>query len=626
MAIRVTQNGVCLKWGEPEFGADQVIRSSIFYQSTEGSQNRWEKVVVEGKFRIKVINKLKPETKYIFKVCSESKFGIGPESDLSDEIKTDKILSKRIKEDSQIIRPADTSSPEIYNLVMKKCAEGMRYVLGEPSSNQVDEKVLMLVGATGAGKTTLLNGIVNYIFGVQLEDDFRFELDLRKDVSQAYSQTSKVTAYTFYPMDGSRLPYPLTIIDTPGFGDTRGIIFDKKIHQQILEAVSIEEHSIKHLNGVGVVIQASSTRLTSTQNFIFDSILKVFGNDVTSNIFLMMTFADGQNPPAISAVKKANVPYRSFFKFNNSALFAKPSISEGFTQLYWNLGMKSFDTFFAIFGDIKPVSMQQTKEVLIERQHLELLIEGLQRKINSGLDKIDALQIEEKLLKEKEEEMKISENFTYKVTTTTQKRVDLPKDFDQRALNCRNCLTTCHFPCEITSGSIYDCVVMNSHDPNIAQCTICPSTCAWNVHELQRFHYESIKSVEMRTVKTLKARYDEAKDHLEKAKNAIAKLDEELSQMQQDVMINIKNARKCKERLNDIALKPVVLTETDYIDILILAEKNEAAEGFMKRIVVLKELKKAAELLAQLNEEASMPPKECMKDWWTSFRSGYRRK
>ena len=365
-------------------------------------------MVVEGKFRIKVVNTLKPETKYSFKVCSESKFGIGPESDLSDEIKTDKILSKRIKEDSQTIRPADTSSPELYNLVMKKCAEGMRYVLGEPSSNQVDEKVLMLVGATGAGKTTLLNGIVNYILGVQLEDDFRFELDLRTNVSQAYSQTSKVTAYTFYPMDGSRLPYPLTIIDTPGFGDTMGITFDKKIHQQILDAVSIEEHSIKHLNGVGVVIQASSTRLTSTQNFIFDSILKVFGNDVTSNIFLMMTFADGQDPPAISAVKKANVPYRSFFKFNNSALFAKPSISEGFTQLYWNLGMKSFDTFFAVFGDIKPVSVQQTKEVLIERQHLELLIEGLQSKINSGLDKIDALQIEEKLLKEKEEEMRIS--------------------------------------------------------------------------------------------------------------------------------------------------------------------------------------------------------------------------
>ena len=350
----------------------------------------------------KVIDKLEPETKYIFKVCPESKFGSGPESDLSDEIKTDKVLSKRIKEISQRVHP-NISSPELYNLEMKNYAEGMRYVLGEPFSNHANEKVLMLVGATGAGKTTLLNGIVNYILGIQLEDNFRFQLDLKTDVSQAHSQTSNVTAHTFYPMDGSRLPYPLTIIDTPDFGDTRGIAFDKIILRQILEIVSIEEHSIKHFNGVGVVIRASSTRLTQTQNFIFDSILKVFGKSVASNMFLMMTFADGQDPPAISAVKAANIPYRKFFKFNNSALFVKPA-TQGFTKLYWDLGEESFDTFFNIFGTIEPVSVQLTKEVLIERQHLELLIEGLQRKINSGLDTINALQIEEKLFKDKEEE------------------------------------------------------------------------------------------------------------------------------------------------------------------------------------------------------------------------------
>ena len=623
VATRVKQNSVSLTWGEPKFGADQVVRSSIFYRSIEGGQNQWKKVVVKGNFRIKVVDNLEPETKYIFKVCAESKFGPGPESDLSDEIKTDKVLSKRIKEISS--RVPDTSSPELYNLKMKTFAEGMRCVLGEPSSNRADEKVLMLVGATGAGKTTLLNGIVNYILGVQLEDDFRFQIDLKVNVNQAQSQTSKVTAYTFYPMDGSQLPYPLTIIDTPGFGDTRGIAFDKVILQQILEIVSIEgEHSIKHFNGVGVVIQAPLARLTQTQKYIFTSILKVFGKDIESSMFLMITFVDGQEPPVLHAVKEAAIPYESFFKFNNSALFAKPA-TEGFTQLYWNLGMESFKTFFSVFESIEPVSAKLTKDVLIERLHLELLMDGLQNKINSGLDKIDALQMEEKLLKEKEEEVRMNENFAYKVTVTKQIREEIPKECNQRALNCRNCFTTCHFPCERKDDDIYDCVVMDNHDPSVARCTICPSTCAWNAHNLQHFRYESVKQVETRTAKTLKARYDKAKSHHEKAKSTIAILEEELSQMQQDVMIKIKHARKCKERLNEIAIEPETVTEAAYIDILIEAEKIEASEGFINRIKALQELKHAAELLAQLNKEDNIPPKEFMKDWWTNFRDKRRK-
>ena len=32
----------------------------------------------------------------------------------------------------------------------------------------------MLIGATGSGKSTLVDGIINYIYGVNFEDPFRF--------------------------------------------------------------------------------------------------------------------------------------------------------------------------------------------------------------------------------------------------------------------------------------------------------------------------------------------------------------------------------------------------------------------------------------------------------------------
>jgi hypothetical protein len=37
----------------------------------------------------------------------------------------------------------------------------------------------------------------------------------------------------------------------------------------------------------------------------------------------MVTFADGQKPPVMSAIEGAKIPHSGFFKFNNSALFAE---------------------------------------------------------------------------------------------------------------------------------------------------------------------------------------------------------------------------------------------------------------------------------------------------------------
>lgn len=50
------------------------------------------------------------------------------------------------------------------------------------------------------------------------------------DISfQALSQTVWITCYTIHPMEGLRIPFKITIIDTPGYGDVRGIEADKGI-------------------------------------------------------------------------------------------------------------------------------------------------------------------------------------------------------------------------------------------------------------------------------------------------------------------------------------------------------------------------------------------------------------
>ena len=87
-------------------------------------------------------------------------------------------------------------------------------------------------------------------------------------------------------MEGSTVPYTLTIVDTPGFGDTEGLERDKQIATQIKEFFSIRsEGGIDHLDGILFVTQAALARLTQTQEYIFESILANFGKDIAGNIF-----------------------------------------------------------------------------------------------------------------------------------------------------------------------------------------------------------------------------------------------------------------------------------------------------------------------------------------------------
>lgn len=90
----------------------------------------------------------------------------------------------------------------------------------------------MVVGQTGSGKTTLLNSFINYLLGIQFEDTFRYKIiheDFGPNRKQDESQTSEVINYCIKANNG--FP-PIVIIDTPGFGDTRGIKQDIKIQNK----------------------------------------------------------------------------------------------------------------------------------------------------------------------------------------------------------------------------------------------------------------------------------------------------------------------------------------------------------------------------------------------------------
>lgn len=613
----VKHNSIFLTWGEPEVRATAVEGYTVFYQSLPDHSNQsndtklqvWERLSVNGQNRNTVVNGLKSKVVYVFKVRPESNDGPGPESEPSDPVMTKESLAKRMQ--CKSTKVSDKSSLNIYILpkkqIMKEDGDGKmiaKYSIGTPDPAwPTNGKVLMVVGATGAGKTTLINGIVNFILGVSWEDDFRFKLITEEtSKSQAESQTTYITAYTFHRMEGSRVPYTLTLIDTPGFGDTRGIERDKQIITQIKEFFSVRgEKGVDELHGIGFVTQAALARLTPTQKYIFDSILAVFGKDIADNIFMMTTFCDGQDPPVLEAVQCAKIPFKDSFKFNNSALFIKPSAGPTFDKMFWDLGIESFCTFFTSFEKAQPKSLQLTREVLKERHQLEVVVKGIQPQLNAGLNKIDELRQEERILKDREAELLANKDFTYKIKVTKQRKINLGPNV--YVTNCLRCNMTCHELCCISDDRWkHGCWAMDGGGELAAHCTVCPGKCFWKQHVNNPYKFELYEDVETRTSHNLKERFDSAQAGKTQVESMIVNIEGELEVMQRAVLDMIRQAQRCLARLQDIALKPNPLTEVEYIDLLIEAEKREKKVGFTQRVQAFEGLREQAVILKTLKE------------------------
>ena len=352
----------------------------------------------------------------------------------------------------------------------------------------------MLVGATGAGKSTLIDGFCNYIFDAKWDEESRFRLIdehademQNKTKGQSQSQTEWITVYTITCGDSNRLPYTLNLIDTPGFGDTRGIKRDQVLVGQIRALFGNPEHyHIDSLDAVCFLAKAPDARLTHTQKYIFDSILSIFGNDIGDNILVMVTFADGAAPPVLDAIKAANLPHKKHFRFNNSALFANNGKSKGhtdddpcdFTKMFWEMGEKSFAGFFQFLTTLDAKSLNLTKEVLEERQNLKDTLQYIEKKIHKGLATMSKLREEERIFQLNEQKIKDNKDFKYVVTEVVSRQVDC--ELNRHVTHCMNCHNTCHDDCAFKDDAEKArCCAMGSD----GHCTRCKQKCHWSDHK-----------------------------------------------------------------------------------------------------------------------------------------------
>uniref|UniRef100_A0A673ZBN9 Uncharacterized LOC115153863 n=1 Tax=Salmo trutta TaxID=8032 RepID=A0A673ZBN9_SALTR len=640
---RIDSGSIRVNWDIPTMVGDDVelIGYVVEYRKSVNAINNQMWHAIKTSTRESALDGLKADTAYSIRVsanCGKAGNSLpSPETVLTTlrvsdpQPKTRKSTAAKSEEFLKKSQKVEKGNPSIHWLNLEQKLGGNdsfdQYRFGR-KVEQRNNKVILLLGATGSGKTTLVNAMINYILGVKWEECYRFKLIHEvTNRSQAESQTVVVTSYELYNQPGFQIPYSLTIIDTPGFGDTRGMAQDKLLTQKVKDFL-FNPLGINQIDAVCFVLQATLVRLSTSQRYIFDSILSIFGKDVAENILMLVTFVDGKHIPVLEAIKAANLPCKkdkkglpTHFKFNSSFLFSKETESSSEEDdtdddhkaqcpEQWKSTFKEMKKFFQALESIESKDLTLTKKVLEERELLEKTMTCLTPQITAGLSKLSEIKSFKQCLENEDENMKQNKNFETEVNVLQVKRSKLAQDF---ATNCKICNFTCHTCCFLPNeDDINSCAVMDD-DGN---CTICPEKCSSNDHDREQVLLTYETKTEKKTIQELKDNFMKAWGKSMETKEMLDKLEDEFRMIQDALMNLITQSSDCLKRLNDVALKPSALSTVEYIDILIRTEEDERKPGFEDRIVGLKKMKEESEILEKIAKGEDLLPNErkVMKD------------
>jgi GTP-binding protein EngB required for normal cell division len=168
--------------------------------------------------------------------------------------------------------------------IQKQKADGSCYFNHTTSYN------VLLMGQTGSGKTSVLNLFMNFNEVLKLGHEpskiKRFhEVSLENTVGgDMASKTSGAKVYEATILDG----FPIKIVDTPGFADTRGSKTDREHVEMIISTLTV----LGYVNCVMIVINGRSPRLNADLRYALTEITAIMTKEILNHILVVFTNTD----------------------------------------------------------------------------------------------------------------------------------------------------------------------------------------------------------------------------------------------------------------------------------------------------------------------------------------------
>ena len=232
---------------------------------------------------------------------------------------------------------------------------------------------LLVMGEIGVGKTTLLDAFVNYLTGMNIEDQWRYKLS-EEDNINVYcnsSQTREIKSY-FINNDNDDINLKeninIKIIDTPGFGN---ILEDNSMVKKFKDFFK----KIKELDYILVTFKSPETLFTLSNEYTLERIQEIFGKDVLGRIVLICTFDDGGEPIVIKNLEN-RLNYEAFFCFNSKRVLCDlREYEKDEIKYFWKKGMSNFERLldFIIKKNLNPLNLNMSIKVMEIREEINFI-------------------------------------------------------------------------------------------------------------------------------------------------------------------------------------------------------------------------------------------------------------
>ena len=280
--------------------------------------------------------------------------------------------------------------------------------------------VVLFCGKTGDGKSTAINAFFNIIKGVELRDDYRFILitEPQKKKGQAESQTDGVHLY--YLKD--YINKPVIIIDSQGYGDTRGQKYDEMVNDAFRFVFS---NVIDHINAVCFISKSNTNRLDILTRYIFNSVTCLFSEDISENFIVTATFASKntkeEGPAFVESIQtdaeflniKDRIEQKWWYAFDSKSILDNDEDK---------LTKYSFEQLNELYEEkvkkLRPKSVKKSAEVLETRNELKV-------QVNLLSDTFENLLVDQANLQEKE---KVINEISGKITDMETRINNFMKD------------------------------------------------------------------------------------------------------------------------------------------------------------------------------------------------------